>query len=423
MKFHTLITFDFYYDLSFWGAYALVCIILRLVNSHQAVRNVFLLGSSVLMLLALPRFGVDSLAFIMFVSLLTLLVGYFLNTRPDADNKQQKVLIASVSILVLISILVFFKYRAVQQEFFNVTDKERAGASGVIFIIGISYFTFKMIHFVAESYKHQIEGLTLLRFLNYSFFFPSYIAGPITRYNAFRETLVSDKTMVRDDLKAGSTRVVHGLFKKFVLCSIVWPYALVNLPSPISEAGAMQIIMGMYAYTLYFYFDFAGYSDIAIGSAKIMGINLPENFNAPFLKRNIQQLWASWHMSLTRWLTDYVYWPLAKWLRNTKYLARRPVFLSNVSIMVTFIICGMWHGEGWNFALWGFYHGLGLASLNVYQKYKRKVRNRWIKRYFSTRYSKLIGMVLTFNFFVVGILLFSMDIKSIKALLANMLGA
>ena len=125
-------------------------------------------------------------------------------------------------------------------------------------------------------------------------------------------------------------------------------------------------------------------------------------------------------MSLTRWLTDYIYWPLAKWLRNSKYLARRPVFLSNISIMVTFVICGMWHGETWNFVIWGAYHGLGLASLNVYQRYKRKIRNKPIRRYFGTRYSKILGTFMTFNFFVIGILLFAMDIADIKALVLRL---
>ena len=183
-----------------------------------------------------------------------------------------------------------------------------------------------------------------------------------------------------------------------------------------------DIAIGAYAYTIYIYFDFAGYSDIAIGSARIMGIVLPENFNNPFMKRNIQELWANWHMSLTRWLTDYVYWPLAKVLRKSKFLGSRPIVLSIISIIITFVVCGMWHGEALNFVIWGFYHGLGLAILNVYQKQKRKVRNAFIRKYFHSVFSRGVGIVVTFHFFVFGILLFSFDVTKLRELFARVFG-
>jgi len=151
-----------------------------------------------------------------------------------------------------------------------------------------------------------------------------------------------------------------------------------------------------------------------------MGIELPENFNNPFMKKNIQQLWASWHMSLTRWLTDYIYWPLSRKLRNVDYLRKHPVFLSNISIIVTFIICGMWHGETFNFAVWGFYHGIGLATLNIYQKQKRKIKNGFLRSYFTSRYSQLAGVLCTFHFFVFGLLLFSCEMDEIGSLLVNL---
>jgi len=295
------------------------------------------------------------------------------------------------------------------------------GASDIIFIIGISYFSFKMIHFVIESYKRQIKQMNLLNFLNYVLFFPSFISGPINRYNHFCEQLTRKKeNHLAEDTKKGLERVIHGLFKKFVLSTIVFSYTLVNKHGSLMQLSGYEVIVGMYAYALFLYFDFAGYSDIALGAAKIMGIELPENFNAPFLKKNIQELWASWHMSLTRWLTDYVYWPLAKFLRKDKGLSKRPVLLSNISIIVTFIICGMWHGESWNFVVWGFYHGIGLSTLNIYQKQKRKIRNKVARQYFLSRYSQWAGTVMTFNFFVLGILIFSLDLTTLNALVRRL---
>jgi len=270
------------------------------------------------------------------------------------------------------------------------------------------------MHFIAESYKQKIVGLNYFNFLNYIFFFPAFISGPINRYNHFSEQLDGKSGKgLKNDLSAGIERVIHGLFKKFVLCAIVYPYALINMTGSVAEFGFYKILLGLYAYTFYFYFDFSGYSDIAIGSARIMGIELPENFNNPFLKKNIQQLWASWHMSLTRWLTDYVYWPLSKQLRKADYFRKRPVLLSNISIIVTFIICGMWHGETSNFAVWGFYHGVGLAALNTYQKYKRKIKSNVLRRYFVSPYSQYVGIVCTFHFFVFGLVLFSLELDEI----------
>ena len=145
-----------------------------------------------------------------------------------------------------------------------------------------------------------------------------------------------------------------------------------------------------------------------------MGLELPENFNNPFMRKNIQQLWANWHISLTTWLTDYIYWPLSRKLRNIELFRKNPVFLSNVSIIITFTICGMWHGETFNFVVWGFYHGIGLAVLNIYQKQKRRIKNDRIRKYFKSKYSNWVGITVTFNFFALGILLFSMRMNEVK---------
>lgn len=374
------------------------------------------------MLLALPAFGIQSLAFVCSTTVFAWLMGWVLSKENVLVARRIRILVSCLAVMLLVSILVFFKYSVVQEELFHIIGSKKSGAAKAIFVIGISYFSFKMIHFVVECYKRKIKTFNIMSFLNYAFFFPSFISGPITRYNEFCGELNAErKQTLGEDLKFGSERVAHGFFKKFVLCPVVWPYVFASAPGPISELGTSQLILGMFATTLYLYFDFAGYSDIAIGSSRIMGIGLPENFNMPFLKKNIQELWANWHMTLTRWLTDYLYWPMARRLRKIKFLATRPILLSNLCIITTFVICGMWHGESWNFVVWGLYHGLGIACLNVYQKYKRKVRNNSLRKYFLSEYSKTVGRIFTFLFFAVGILLFSMDIENIKTLLARVL--
>jgi len=416
-----MLSFDFFYDIRFWVLLFAVAIIYRFSAVNRIAKTVVLLFSSILMILALPKFNLASFTFLLAIGLLTYSVGYQLNRCDLSKGTRKKTIISFGGILFLILCLAFFKYRFFQSAVVEHLFPKSLAPTDYIFIIGISYISFKMIHFLIEAYKQQLKNLSLTNFVSYLFFFPAFISGPINRYNHFSEQLaVTRAENWRGDLGTGIERIIHGLFKKVVLAAICFPYAIVNIAKSPSEMNVNEVVLGLYAYTVYIYFDFSGYSDLAIGSARIMGIELPENFNNPFLKPNIQQLWASWHMSLTRWLTDYIYWPLSKKLREAEYFRKKPIVLSNISIIMTFIICGMWHGEPLNFVVWGLYHGLGLAILNVYQKQKRRIRDQRIKKYFLSKYSKWVGVVCTFNFFVLGILLFSFDMNSIRTLLVRM---
>ena len=410
-----IFTFNFYYDIYFWIAFSIIVIVFRILSFNKISRNIFLLISSILMLLALPQFNLGMLLLLIIVSIIVLFFGFLLNKKDLFKTKIQRIIISITSILFILLVLIFFKYSWIQEFTFKHILNKPFDAGNLLFLIGISYSSFKMMHFIIESYKHKIKDLNFINFFNYIFYFPAFISGPINRYNHFIEEInYRQNTNIKQDLKIGLERIIHGLFKKFVLAAIVFPYVLINIKSPIAEVSIFKIIIGIYAYTLYIYFDFAGYSDIAIGSARIIGIELPENFNNPFIKRNIQQLWANWHISLTGWLTDYVYWPLARKLRNYNYFKKNPITLSNICIIITFIAVGIWHGEEFNFIVWGLYHGIGLAILNSYQKLKRKVRNPYIKKYYKSKLSQLIGIFVTFNFFTFGILFFTWDMTKIS---------
>jgi len=185
--------------------------------------------------------------------------------------------------------------------------------------------------------------------------------------------------------------------------------------------GGWDVAVGLYAYAFYFYFDFAGYTDMAIGAARLMGIELPENFNRPFLQRNIRELWSGWHMSLTNWLVDYIYWPLVRKLRNREYFQARPMILSILAMNATFIACGAWHGEALHFIVWGVYHGMGISLLMVYQRRKRTIRVPAVQRYFRSRASRVAGTVATFHFFALGLALFVLDLDQLRELVGALL--
>ena len=405
---------EFYSGAPFWAYFVFAVLIIRTLPPRGITRDVSLLIANVLMLLALPRFNGTALLLYAGLAVSTFGVGRVLN-GDSIKNPRARIAIATIGVLAVLFVLAIFKYRLLQSLLVKDSSLFGQGAAKFIFLIGISYSSFKAIHFIIEAHKRKFESLRFLEFVNYLLFFPSFVSGPINRYNDFHQSFEQAKeSSLRQDVWPGLERIVHGLFKKFVITVILFPHTIVQLKTPLAELAPWQILLGLYAYALYFYFDFSGYTDLAIGSARLLGFRLPENFNLPFLKKNIQQLWANWHMSLTGWLTDYVYWPLVRRMRNMDFLRQHPLVISNSAIIITFFLCGAWHGESVNFILWGLYHGVGIAVVNVYQKWKRQVRNALALKYFASQLSYAVGVILTFNFFAFG-LLFLVDSRQVAA--------
>jgi len=410
---------EFYSDLPFWGYFIAIVIAVRALPPRNSIRTILFLGANVLMLMALPRFSPTALLIYVGLAVFTYALGYLLS-GDTVKTKRGRIACAVVGIVAVLFVLAVFKYRLVQELVIKDRSIFGRGAANFIFLIGISYSSFKAIHFIIESYKKSIKDLHFLDFLNYLLFFPSFVSGPINRYNDFYENSARARgSRLRDDFIPGLERIVHGLFKKFVITVILLPHTLVHMKTPVDHLPTWQIFLGLYTYALYFYFDFSGYTDLAIGSARLLGFNLPENFNLPFLKKNIQQLWANWHMSLTGWLTDYVYWPLVRKMRNMEMLRQHPLVISNLAIIITFFLCGAWHGERVNFIVWGLYHGVGIAAVNIYQKWKRRMRHPMVLKYFGSRLSYCVGVVLTFNFFALG-LLFFFDAHEVASVLGRL---
>ncbi|MBP1659064.1 MAG: Membrane bound O-acyl transferase [Candidatus Aminicenantes bacterium] len=414
--------FDFYSSLAFWGALCVIVVLVRLLGKRPVLRRPFLVVSSALMILAIPGFSLKNFGALFVLTVFSFSVCRVLAGRRPTTGIKLKRAVSTLGILGVLGFLAFYKYGFIQALFFGAPPPGGRPGSRAIFMIGVSYFSFKMIHAIVEAYKGKMDRAPFLTYLSYILFFPSFISGPINRFSGFAPALAGPaSTSIKADLKSGAERIVHGLFKKFVLVPLIHPYILSNQTQDLSGLSAGSVLLGLYAYALYFYFDFSGYSDLALGSARLMGVPLPENFNNPFLKRNIRELWTNWHMSLTSWLVDYIYWPLVRRMRETSYLREHPVLLSNAGMIVTFIACGMWHGETANFLVWGVYHGLGISALTIYQRLKRKVANPALQRYFRSRASAIAGAVLTFNFFAVGLAFFVLDLKSLKVVFATIL--
>jgi len=403
--------FEYFTSFAFWGAVAAAALVVRLAGGNSRARSLLLAASSSALLLAVPRFQLQGLMLVWTMAAVSWAAARWLVAADPAARARSRRAVAVLGVLAVLGFLAFFKYRFLQSLLAGGRDEPR----GHVFLVGASYFSFKAIHVIVEAYKGSLKRLEGLTYLNYITFFPAFISGPINRYAPFAEQLGAARSgTLRRDLRAGCERIVHGLFKKLVLVQIVAPHLITS--RPLEQQSPWGIVLGLHAYALFTYFDFSGYSDLAIGVARVIGLELPENFNWPFLQKNIRELWTNWHMSLTGWLVDYVYWPVVRKLRNLEFFRTRPVLLSIVGMNITFLACGAWHGESLNFLVWGAYHGLGISAVNLYQRQKRRIPSATLQRYFASPASRVVGAIGTYHFFTLGIALFALDMERLRTL-------
>lgn len=226
--------------------------------------------------------------------------------------------------------------------------------------LAISFFTFEFVHYLFEVMKGGEPIKKITHFAQFTFYFPSLVAGPIKRYSQFLPALEQGLAKVNlRDVSEGLLLVAVGFFKKAVIADNLT--AFIDHKGPVFAQLPVEwrwLLVAAIAFRIYM--DFSGYSDMAIGFSRMMGIQLPKNFNWPYLATSIQDFWQRWHISLSSWIRDYVYIPLGG---NRLGTARR-VFNG----LFAFALCGLWHGAAWNFIVWGLYHGVGLAIQNSYRK-------------------------------------------------------
>ncbi len=270
--------------------------------------------------------------------------------------------------------------------------------------LGFSYVAFRLIHTIRDRQNGILPAVSLREYVTYVIFAPAYIAGPIDRIERFTEDLRALPERVGLDgarWQNGLTRIVIGIFKKFVIAdSLAMGMALnpTNATQTHSVAGMWVLL---YGYALRLYFDFGGYSDVAIGIGILLGIKLPENFNRPYLRTNITVFWQNWHATLSAWARSYIFSPLSRWLlsRKPKPSPTMIVLLTQTATMVTI---GMWHGISLNFLIWGIWHGIGLfvhkqwtdRTRKWYRSLNDKPRQKWAWT--------IAGWFITFHFVVLG---------------------
>lgn len=283
------------------------------------------------------------------------LVGLAIDRAKERGSTGKKALVAGV-ILNLLP-LAFFKYGNFLVDNFNVIlptlNLGEIELSDVHLPIGISFFTFQAISYIVDIYRQEAEvQRSPVNLALYISLFPQLIAGPIVRYHDIAREIVDRKTTTAD-FRDGVLRFVCGLAKKVLIANHMGALADHIFSLPPGDLSAGLAWLGIIAYTLQIYYDFSGYSDMAIGLGRMFGFHFLENFNYPYISRSISEFWRRWHISLSSWFRDYLYIPIG----GSRVGAARNYF----NLVLVFFLCGLWHGASWVFVIWGLYHGFFLV--------------------------------------------------------------
>lgn len=306
------------------------------------VKNVFLLITSLL-------FYTWGEAKYIILMLISIGVNWIMGLLMDRYVTQKKFILI-IDIVFNLLLLGYFKYFNFVIDIINVFIENKIEAKEIALPIGISFFTFQILSYIIDLYRGKYKAQkNIINLALYISFFPQLIAGPIVRYEDINEQLENRQCTI-EKTADGVRRFLYGLAKKVIIAnSVAYTVDQIYALEPSQITGVLAWI-GAIFYTLQIYYDFSGYSDMAIGLGKMFGFEFLENFNYPYLSRSIQEFWQRWHMSLGTWFREYVYIPLGG--------NRKGAIRTNTNVLIVFFLTGLWHGASFNFILWGVYYGV-----------------------------------------------------------------
>ncbi|RJP84135.1 MAG: MBOAT family protein [Desulfobacteraceae bacterium] len=321
---------------------------------------------------------------------------------PQFGRPRQHKTALIFGLAVNLGALAFFKYADFFIENLNLVAGLQVKPLGLGFPLAISFFTFVQIAYLVDRFRGGIEKESFIKYALFATFFPQLLSGPIVRHGQMKAQYAGQKQrhLNWENVYAGLVLFSMGLFKKVFIADTFAVWATAGF----DHAGSLNLVeawITSISYTLQIYYDFSGYTDMAIGSARFFNIHLPQNFNSPYKALNIQDFWRRWHMTLSGWLRDYLFIPLGG--------SRGGSFNTYRNLMITFVLCGLWHGAGWTFIFWGLMHG---AAIVIHRRwsasgYKMPVFPAWVLTFlflniswvffrapdFQTAISVLSGMI------------------------------
>lgn len=339
---------------------------------------------------------------IIFILLIILVINYLLglvlanhhneesNPNPDFFASHKNILL-SIGIIFNVLLLLGFKYIPFLLNsigmIFNLPialDGAKWVSDNLIIPLGLSFFTFENLAYLIDVYRGSPPTKNFLSFASYKFFFPKLISGPITRYHTFANQLKNQAFPAFEEWVEGLWLIACGAVKKALIADQLAIFIDLSFNS-VERAGSYDLWLTIIAYGLQLYLDFSGYVDLARGSAKLLGLNLPENFDFPYFTTSIAQFWRHWHITLGDWLRNYLYFPLGG--------SRKGLIRTCINLFLIMLIGGIWHGASWGFILWGIMHGMGL----VIHRLTEVISNQYqfLKKIWSTIPGIILAWLIT----------------------------
>ena len=327
-----------------------------------------------------------------FLMLLVILISYIAGILIDKLEAKNKTLLKNItfilSLILIIGNLIYFKYANFIVDNINNIFKLNISIKAIVLPIGISFYTFQILSYIIDVYRKKIPvQKNILDLSLYVTLFPQLVAGPIVRYETVQDELENRKENL-NDIISGVKRFIIGLSKKIILANnvaLLADFIFDNSYIHQSGYGSLIIWLGAIAYSLQIYYDFSGYSDMAIGLGQIFGFHFLENFNYPYISRSITEFWRRWHISLSSWFRVYVYIPLGG--------NRVSKFRWILNLLVVWALTGLWHGASWNFIIWGLYFCFLLILEKIFLK---KFIDKWpsVVRWLYSIILIIIGWVI-----------------------------
>jgi D-alanyl-lipoteichoic acid acyltransferase DltB (MBOAT superfamily) len=338
-----------------------------------------------------------SLIFLLLISLTDFTNGFCIGALERPAYKKFLLL---TSVVIDLGCLLIFKYF----NFFSSSAADLLTKFGkpvsplvlhLIMPLGLSFITFRSLSYVIDVYRGNTKPThSLLEYLTFVAFFPTLVAGPLVRAGQLLPQLRSRQSLTNEDGQRAIFLIMIGVIKKIAIADFLANNLVDRAFDQPQLYSSLEVLVAIYGYALQIYCDFSGYTDIAIGSALLLGFKLPENFNAPYRARSIVDFWRRWHITLSDWLRDYLFVSFGG-LRKRRFNLYR-------NVLLTMLIAGLWHGAAWTFVLWGAWHGFGLALNHLWEAHrrtqKRKPRQQW--------WTRTVCVVATFHFVAAGWVLF-----------------
>lgn len=360
--------FSLYFYVFFSIVIAVIALAAKFFPGKQSVQTVLLAAASLVFI----GFASWSCAVaIMAISFVTWLCG-----------KWKSKILQYIGVLFLVGILIFYK----------CADAHNLS---IIVPLGVSFFTFNAVSYLVDISRGELKNADFLHVLLYLSFFPRLASGPLQKAADFFHQIDSKKNITRENLFAGIQMYCFGLFKKLVLADRLSVFVDEVYTTPNAFSG-FSILLAVVSYSLQIYFDFSGYSDMAIGTGKMLGFDLPMNFNMPYVSQNVTEFWRRWHISLSAWIRNYIYIPLGG---NRKGNVRQ-----NINLLIAMTLCGLWHGATLTFMLWGFIHGIALL---VHKQFLKRNKNKP-----TSLVLKIVFTIATFVFVSLAWILFRSETLS-----------